>query len=184
MVDVGRAPGIRPRPGIWRRLDGFARRAFPVTSTVLLMLASNAPFGIPDQAALLPAVTMIAVFFWSVFRPSGMPPLAVFLIGLLLDLLGWLPLGTGVLTLLLAHAFCARWRRGLARQGFLPVWLVFTGFAAAAAAVMWGLASLLILRLLPMAPAAFQAVLTAALYPVLAIPFGRAHRDLAAPERA
>lgn len=184
MVDVGRAPGIRPRPGIWRRLDTLARRAFPVTSTVLLMLASNAPFGIPDQASLLPAVAVVAVFFWSVFRPSGMPPVAVFLIGLLLDLMGWLPIGTGVVTLLLVHAFCLRWRRGMARQGFLAIWLAFAGFATGAAAVTWGLVALLDLRPLPLGPAAFQAVLTTALYPGLAIPFAHAHRDLAAPERA
>jgi len=184
MVDVGRAPGIRPRPSLWRRLDGLARRAFPVTSTVLLMLLSNAPFGIPDQATLLPAVAVVAVFFWSVFRPSGMPPLAVFLIGLLLDLLGWLPLGTGVVTLLTVHAFCLYWRRGLARQGFLAIWLVFAGFALGAAAVMWGLVGLLALRAVPVGPALFQAVLTTAIYPALAIPLAHAHRDVAAPERA
>jgi rod shape-determining protein MreD len=184
MVDVGRSPGIRPRPGLWRRLDGFARRAFPVTSTVLLMLASNAPFGIPDQASLLPAVAVVAVFFWSIFRPSGMPPLAVFLLGLLLDLLGWLPIGVGVITLLFVHAFCLRWRRSLARQGFFAVWCVFAGFAAGAAVITWGLVALLQLRLPPLGPAAFQAVLTTALYPALAIPFAHAHRDLAAPERA
>ncbi len=184
MVDVGRAPGIRPRPSIWRRLDGLARRAFPVTSTVLLMLASNAPFGIPDQAQLLPAVAVVAVYFWSLFRPSGMPPLAVFLIGLLLDLLGWLPLGTGVVTLLTVHAFCLYWRHGLAGQGFLTIWLAFAGFAFGAAALMWGLVGLLALRPAPIGPAAFQAVLSMALYPALAILFAHAHRDIAAPERA
>jgi rod shape-determining protein MreD len=184
MDDVGRAPGIRPRLSVWRRLDALARHAFPVTSTVLLMLASNAPFGIPDQAILLPAVAVVAVFFWSLFRPSGMPPLAVFAIGLLLDLLGWLPIGTGVMVLLSVHAFCRRWRRGLAHQGFLAIWLAFAGFAVGAAALTWMMVALLELRLPPFGPAAFQAVLTTALYPVLAIPFAHAHRDLAAPERA
>ncbi|MGH7044439.1 MAG: rod shape-determining protein MreD, partial [Acetobacteraceae bacterium] len=174
----------RPRPGIWRRLDALARHAFPVTSTVLLMLASKAPLGIPDQAHLLPAVAVIAVFFWSVFRPQGMPPVAVFPIGLLLDLLGWLPIGTGIVILLAVHAFCLRWRRCLARQRFLAIWLAFAGFAIGAAAVTWGLVGLLDLQLAPLGPAVFQAVLTTVLYPVLAIPFAHAHRDLAAPERA
>ena len=184
MVEVGRTPGIRPRPGLWRRLDSAARAAFPVTGTMLLMLAANAPLGIPGQASLLPAVAVVAVFFWSVFRPSAMPPVAVFGLGVLLDLLGWLPLGTGVFTLLLVHTFCLRVRRGLAQQGFLAVWAVFVGFAAGASAVTWGLVALLQLRLPPPGPALFQAVVTAAVYPALAIPFARAHRDLAAPERA
>jgi hypothetical protein len=37
---------------------------------------------------------------------------------------------------------------------------------------------------MPAGPAAFQAVLTAALYPVLAIPFSQAQRSLANPGRA
>ena len=184
MDDLGPAPGIRPRLSLWRRLDALARASFPLTCTVLLMLLGNAPLGIPGQEALLPAIAVISVYFWSLFRPAAMPPVAVFLLGLLLDLLGWLPLGTGPFCLLAVHAFCQRWRRGLAHQGFLLVWLAFTGFAAAAASVIWGFASLLTLHLLPPGPAAFQAVLTTALYPVLAIPFTQAQRSLANPERA
>lgn len=184
MVELGPAPGIRPRPSLWRRLDSIARAAFPVVCTVLLLLLCNAPFGIPDQTTLPPAVAVVSVFFWTLFRPAGMPALAVFGIGLLLDLIGWLPLGAGVLMLLTVHAACLRLRRGLARQGFLTIWAIFAGFAAGAAALTWALAALLELRLLPAGPALFQAVLTTALYPALAIPFAHAHRDLAAPEQA
>ena len=48
-----------------------------------------------------------------------MPPPAVFLLGLLFDLLGCLPVGDGVLTLLLVHGLCVRWGRFLVRQGFV-----------------------------------------------------------------
>jgi rod shape-determining protein MreD len=48
-------------------------------------------------------VTLPCVVFWSVFRPGAMSPPVVFLLGLLLDLLTLAPLGTGVLTLLVAH---------------------------------------------------------------------------------
>ena len=184
MVELGPAPGIRPRPSLWRRLDSLARAAFPVVCTVLLLLLCNAPFGIPDQTTLAPAVAVVSVFFWTLFRPAAMPALAVFGIGLLLDLLGWLPLGAGVLTLLTVHAVCLRLRRGLARQGFLIIWAMFATIAAGAAALTWLLVGLLELRLLPMAPALFQALLTTSLYPALAIPFALAHRELAAPEQA
>lgn len=184
MVDLDRSPGIRPRPTIWRRLDATARHAFPITCTVLLMLLSDAPFGIADQTALLPAVTIGCVYFWSLFRPGAMPALAVLLIGLLLDLLGYLPIGVGATTLLLVHGFCLLWRRGLARQGFAIVWLAFWGFAAVAAGVIWALVSLLSVRLLPVAPVGFEAVLTGVLYPALAIPFTRAHNTIADPAQA
>jgi rod shape-determining protein MreD len=184
MVEVDRVPGIRPRSTLARRLDMLARRSFPVGCTVALMFLGNAPLGVPDQAVMLPAVAVASVFFWSLFRPASMPPPAVFLIGLLLDLLGWLPVGDGVLTLLLVHGLCLRWRRVLVRQGFLMIWMAFLGFAAGAAALIWAIAALLSFQLLPPQTAIFQAVLTGALYPALAIIFARAHTTVADPARA
>ena len=184
MARSDQIPGIRPRATLGRQLDIAARRAFPATCTILLMLLTQTPLGIADQYALLPAVTLACVYFWSLFRPAAMPPVVVFMIGLLFDLLGYLPIGVGVLTLLVVHGLALRWRRVLTRQGFLPVWLAFAGFSAGAAVLCWILTAALTVRLLPAAPALFQAVLTAALYPALAILFIKAHRTVADPERA
>ena len=177
-------PGVRPRPTLGRRLDIAARHAFPLSTTILLMLLTEAPLGLYGQAALLPAVTLSAVWFWSVFRPDGMPPPAVFLIGVLLDLLGWQPLGTGVLTLLIVHGLAQRWRRPLATHGFALLWAAFAGVSIGAAALEWALTALLTWHLLPPAPAVFQAVVCVAVYPALAILFAKAHRSVANPERA
>jgi rod shape-determining protein MreD len=177
-------PGIRPRPTVGRRLDVTARHAFPASCTILLMLLTQAPFGISGQAALLPAVTFASVWFWSLFRPTAMPPPVVFMIGLLFDLLGWLPIGVGVLTLLMAHGLAQRWRRPLAPHGFALVWFAFACVAVAASSLDWALGMLLTWRLLPPGPAVFQAVLAAAAYPALAILFAGAHRSIANPERA
>ncbi|HLY89354.1 MAG TPA: rod shape-determining protein MreD [Acetobacteraceae bacterium] len=183
MARADQTPGIRPRATFARQLDIAARHGFPATCTILLMLLTQIPFGFADQAALLPAVTLACVYFWSLFRPSGMPPPVVFVIGLLLDLLGYLPLGVGALALLLVHGLVLRWRRVLSQQGFLPVWLAFAGFAAGASALAWILTDVLTFRLLPPWPAIFEAALTAALYPALAILFVRAHRGVADPDR-
>jgi rod shape-determining protein MreD len=124
------------------------------------------------------------VWFWSLFRPAAMAPPVVFAIGLLLDLLDWLPVGTGVLTLLIVHGVAQRWRRTLGRHGFALVWLAFAVVAAGAAALEWVATVVLTWRLVPPGAMVFQAVLTAALYPALAILFARAHRSIANPERA
>ena len=173
-----RNPSIRPHPTIGRRLDFAARAGFPVVSTVLIMLLTQAPFGISGQAVFLPVVTLACIWFWSLFRPAAMPPPAVFAVGVLLDLLGYLPLGVGVLTLLLAHGIALRWRRFLAQQGFALTWLAFLPVAVGAAFLSWALVALLTLRLIPASLTLFQAALTAALYPVLAIPLAWAHRSI------
>lgn len=176
-------PGIRPRPSLGRRLDILARQGFPASTTILLMLLCGLPFGIADQAALLPSVTVGCVYFWSLFRPASLPPPVVFVIGLLLDLLGYLPIGVGVLTLLILHGVVLRSRRSLAQQGFIVVWLTLLWLGISTSILIWTLTSLLNLQLMPAGPAAFQAMLTAALYPALAILLTSAHRTLAAPER-
>jgi rod shape-determining protein MreD len=184
MARSDQIPGIRPRATFGRRLDIAARHAFPASCTLMLMLLTLTPVGIADQAVLLPAVTVACVYFWSLFRPAAMPPAVVFAIGLMLDLLGYLPIGVGVLTLLIVHGLALRWRRMLTSQGFIAVWLAFGGFAAGAAMIDWVLTAVISFRLLPLGPAVFQAVLTTALYPALAILFIRAHRTVADPERA
>ncbi len=176
--------GIRARPSLARRLDVAARHGFPITTTLLLLLAWGAPLGLPGRADMQVSLTLCCVFFWSVFRPAAMPPAAVFLIGLLLDLLGFGPLGINAVVLLVSQAAALRWRRELARGGFFLTWLVFAAIATAAAGLGWALTSLLGLRLYPMPPAALQAALCAGLYPIVWVVLARAHQTLAEPDRA
>jgi rod shape-determining protein MreD len=184
MAYIDRRPGIRPRRTVGRRLDIAARASFPACITILLMLLTEAPLGMAGQATLLPAVALCSVWFWSLFRPETFPPPVVFAIGLLLDLLGYFPLGAGVFTLLCVHGVALALRRGLARLGFVSIWLVFAVVACAASLLIWLLVMLLTFRVMSPQPAMFMAVLTAAIYPVLAVPFARALRSFANPEDA
>jgi rod shape-determining protein MreD len=184
MARVDRRPGIRPRASLGRLLDIAARCCFPACITVLLMLLTQAPLEIPGQAALLPAVGLCCVWFWSVFRPGAMPPPVVFLIGLLMDLLGYLPLGVGVFTLLAVHGAAVSMRRSLSRRGFAWIWAVFAAVAGTASVLIWLLVMLLTFRLLSPNPAIFIAVLTVSIYPMVAIPFAGADRSIANPEQA
>lgn len=167
-----------------RRLDIAARCSFPACITVLLMLLTQAPLDIPEQAALLPAAALSCVWFWSLFRPDALPPPVVFGLGLLMDLLGYLPLGVGVFTLLAVHGVALALRRGLSQRGFAWIWVVFAGVASAAALMIWLLVMLLSFRLLSPYPAIFIAVVAVAIFPVLAVPFAAAHRSIANPEQA
>lgn len=184
MARIDQTPGIRPRLTLGRRLDIAARHGFPAALTVFLMIAVEAPLKVPQQAAFLPAVALISVWFWSVYRPAAMSPPIVFVIGVLLDLRGYLPLGSGVLTLLIAYGIAGLWRRVLLSHRFGLVWLAFLPIAWGGSAMLWILAQLLNFRLLSPGPAIFQAVVTTALYPVLAMPYLLAHRSVADPEQA
>lgn len=179
-----RTPGIRPRPSLGRLLDVTARTSFPGAATALLLLLAAGPLGLPGQAELQWALVLGSVFFWSLFRPASLPPLLVFALGVLADLLGYGPPGVDVLILLMVHGVAMRWRPALAPQGFMAVWLAFAAVAGAATALQWGLLSGLAVRLLPPGPAAFELVLAVGLYPLLAVVLGLAHRSVAEPALA
>jgi rod shape-determining protein MreD len=184
MAFIDRRPGIRPRPTLGRRLDIAARVSFPACITILLMLLTEAPLGLVDQPTFLPAVTLSGVWFWSLYRPATFPPPMVFVVGVLLDLLGYLPLGVGVFTLLCVHGVATSLRRWLAPRGFVWIWIVFALVACVASLLIWLLMMLLNFRLLPPDPAMFTAILTIVIYPVLTVPFAAAHRSVANPENA
>jgi rod shape-determining protein MreD len=152
--------------------------------TVVLILLTQVPLNMSGQAALLPAVATCCVWFWSLFRPDNLPPPVVFVLGLMVDLLGYLPLGVGVFTLLAVHGVAVVLRGSLVHRGFGWIWLVFCGVAAAASLTMWLLVMLLTFRLLSPYPAMFVAVLAIAIFPVLGVPFVHAHRSVADPDRA
>ena len=180
---MDKTPGIRPRRSWGQRLDTAARRGFPAGTTIVGMILLTAPIGIPGQAQLMPAFTLAAVFFWTLFRPSAVPPPLVFLIGFLGDLLGQMPLGSTVLVLMLTQLLVTRSRRFLAQKGFLFVWVVFVAVAGVAAALQWAFACIMDWTIYPPIGGIFQFLLSAGLYPVLATVFTRAHRSVAAPER-
>ncbi len=170
-----------PSPSLIRRIEALARALLPPLLASLTLIAAAGPTGMP---ALVPALALPQVFFWSVFRPGAMSPPAVFAIGLLLDLLSLAPLGTGVFTLLLAHGLAVAWRRFLARQGFVAVWVIYAGFALGAGALTWLLTAILSFSLPPPAPMLMEAALSAGLYPIFAFILGRLHQVMLRAEEA
>lgn len=170
-----------PRTGLLRQLDALARAMLPTATTALLLLLAPMPVGLPGTVA---AVALPSVYFWSVFRPSAMPPPAAFGLGLLQDLLTAGPFGAGTLTLLLAHGVAVRWRGFLARQSFLIVWLVFCGFAAAAAGLGWVLQGLLAWQVPPVAPGLTGAGLAIGFYPLIALGLTGLHGAMRRAESA
>ena len=177
-------PGIRPRPSLGRRLDEWSRRSFPAAATLALILCLEAPLGIPVSAQLQTALPLASLYFWSVHRPTSMPPWLVFGLGLLVDLLQIQPMGLSSLVFLLMVALARRWRHDLRRLGFMLGWLGFALAMLGAVLLMYVASSLLRWRLLPPAPCVDEWILALLFYPALAVLFGHAHRHAAAPEQA
>ena len=161
---------------VWTRLDGTARNLIPFTFTVLLIIFGMVPLGVPGFGPVMPALGVIAVFFWLVYRPDLMPAWAVFLVGLTQDLLGGGALGVGVFVLLVVYAALVGQRRYLAQANFFLVWLAFLPVAAGAFVLTWLFNGLIADALLAPGPAAAQYLSTVLFYPFIAWLFLQARR--------
>ncbi len=152
---------------IWHRLDVFIRNLTPLLFTLFLVLVSVVPLRVPGFAAVTPALSLVAVYYWAIFRPDLLPAVAVFAIGLVQDILSGMPLGVNTLVLLAAHAVVASQRRFFLGKSFLVMWWGFLMVAAMAAVATWIIVSMLYGRLLDPAPLGFQFLLTVAIFPCL-----------------
>jgi rod shape-determining protein MreD len=166
------------REDVWNRLDLIARNFLPFFVTLLLIMVAVVPLRVPILSPVSPALPLIAVYYWSVYKPNLMPAWAIFLIGLFHDLLAAGPPGVGILSLLLVYGLVASLRRFLVGAGFLAVWLVFVPVAAAALLSTWLLTSLVETRLFDLDPTLFRFFATIAGYPCLAWVLSQLQRTL------
>lgn len=160
----------------WQRLDRMGRNLAPFAVTVMLVLLGLVPLRIPHYTPVAPLLTLMAVYYWSIHRPDLLRPSAVFAIGLLQDLLSGGPLGLNALMLLAVHGVVLSQRRYFLASTFALMWFGFALIVVGAALLQWTAFSVLDGALLAMDAAFAQAMLTLALFPILAWLFVRIHR--------
>lgn len=129
--------------GILQRADHLARNMVPVTITLLLVLLTMVPVGVVAIDRLLPLLPLMAIYHWSIYRPALMTGIAVFGIGIAVDLLTGSYLGVNTLILLLVRYAVASQRSFLAKRSFWLVWWGFMVVCALALLVEWLLVSAL-----------------------------------------
>jgi rod shape-determining protein MreD len=164
------------------RLLRILRLLLPGLVTFVAVLLTVLPLGIPFAAVVTPFLSLMAVYYWSIYRPDLLPPAAVFVLGVLQDILTGGPVGLLALVLLLVQALAVSQRRILLGQAFSVEWAGLLLIAAGAGAVSWALACTYYLALVPPMPFVIQAGITAALYPLGSWVFNRVAQVAAGAE--
>ena len=169
---------MRTELDFWHRIESGLRASLPVTLALLLTLVCTLPLGPPGLGQIMPVLPMICVFYWTVYRGDLMPLVATFVIGIVHDSLSGAPLGGSAIVLLTLQGLAARQRRFFHGKTIAVVWAGFVALVAVVQSFGWLIASFYHLQALPLMPAIFQAFLTMAMYPVIALPFGVILREL------
>jgi rod shape-determining protein MreD len=155
------------RTGFVHQLDLAARRLFPFAFSVLLVILSVVPVPIPGYGLVVPALGLMCVYYWAIHRPDLLPAVAVFVLGLLQDILSGAPTGVNALVLLLVYAVMRNQRRPFLGKPFPVMWVGFLFVAPCAIFVEWLVTCAAFGRLVPPNTAFVQLLLTVALYPWL-----------------
>lgn len=139
----------------------------PLLATAVLVLFGAVPIRLPDFEAVAPVLSLAAVYFFAIYRPSLLPAPAVFGIGLFQDALLGLPFGLSALVLLGVYGVIVGQRAAFRGQPFLIAWAGFAVVIPIAMAATWAIVSLLAGTLVPPMAVVFQALMTIAVYPLV-----------------
>jgi rod shape-determining protein MreD len=164
--------------GVLVRVDRLLRNLTPALLTVVLVILSALPLGLPGLPMVMPWLALMAVFYWTVHRPDLLPGGAVFLLGILQDAVSGTALGFHAALLLGVHWVVLTQRWVLYRKSFNVVWWGFSLVATGAAVGAWLLGSIIAWRIVDPNPVLLQLLLTIALYPPVAWLARRAHQTL------
>ncbi len=165
-------------PTVAERMDDWGRRLAPIATVLVLLFVGLIPFGVPGMPLIAPAGTQIAVFYWAVYRPDLMPPLAAFGLGFIQDALAGTPLGVGSLAFLILHGIAVNQRKAFVGKPYILVWLGLAIGALIAACASWALSSIILGGFIPLERPLFQALATVALFPVFSGVLVRVHRGV------
>ena len=152
------------------------KAAAPTLLGVVGVLLLAAPIRLFEGFAPTPILPLVIVFFWSIYGPDYLPPLSVFVIGLLQDLLTGGPLGLWPAVYLVTQYIVMSQRAYFIGREQKVVWIGFAFASAGAGLILWLVMSLMSGALLPVRFLLLQLAATIAIYPLFGVVFGELHR--------
>lgn len=155
------------RPTVWQRMDVMARHMVPFGLTLLLILIAATPTHLPGMVRVGPMLSLIAVYYWSVYRPDLFRYGSAFALGLFEDVLTGAPLGSGALMLLVASAIVVGQYKFFYGKPFVVTWWAFAIVALAATGIKWLAVSIVFGAIVDLHTIGIEYLLTVALYPLI-----------------
>ncbi len=151
---------------VWQRLDSGARRSLPFVTTLVFTLLGVVAWPLPHFGPVAPPLGLIALYYWTIHRPDLFRPGMAFTIGLLSDIINFLPPGLSALLFVAAHQLVLRQRRFFAGHSFLMTWFGFVLMMSLVMTLEWLLLCLIRWQGLPFFPVFMQALLAMVFFPL------------------
>src|SRR5688572_30014044 len=125
------------------RIGWGARVLMAQMLTLLLFTLNLVSFSLPYAGEMRPFFLLMAIYYWAIYRPTLLPPVAAFTLGLLLDVLSDFPLGLNAILLLAVQLIVRRNRLFLMGQPYGMVWMGFGLTCITVAGAQWAFFALM-----------------------------------------
>ena len=145
-------------------LIGVVSISYPLTGLI------NAPF------------FLMALYYWSIYRPTLLPRWLVFILGCSMDFLSGFPIGLSAVLFLIIQWIVTDQRKFLMAQSFMVVWFGFLIVSAGTFGAQWVFFSLLDFHAHSIKPLLISSVLGAFFFPIVMLALHFTHKFL--PSRA
>ena len=155
----------------------------PLLCGLLAVLISNLPLSLTNGLVPAPLFGLVPVYFWCLVRPDLMTPAAVFVIGLLEDVVAGGPPGVWTLSFVITYGVIDRQRDAFAGLAGLGAILGFATAALIACVVAYAVTAALY-RFAPVGPMVAELAMTVLLYIPGVYLIGFIHRRLVGPLRS
>lgn len=160
------------------QLDGFLRFSVPYAAVFFFFTLNLVSFSAPLSTKIEIPFFLMCIYYWSVYRPTLIPPFVVFLMGLYFDLLSGMPVGLNAFIFLLVRHFVTEQRVLLTSQTFVVTWIGFMIVAAACISVQWVLFGLINMHWTPYVPTVLMIIAGVLLFPAVTLILNLSHKVL------
>ena len=155
----------------------------PLLCGLVAVLISNLPLSLTNGLVPAPLFGLVPVYFWCLVRPDLMTPAAVFVIGLLEDMVAGGPPGVWTLAFVVTYGVIDRQRDAFAGLAGLGAILGFATAALIACLVAYVVTAALY-RFAPVGPMVAELAMTVLFYIPGVYLIGIIHRRLVGPLRS
>lgn len=163
------------------RLAYGAKMIVPYALIIMLYMCSFIAAPQPFTLLFQMPFFLMALYYWSLFRPTLLPLWLVFIAGLGFDLLGGGILGVYALLFLVVRVFVTRQRRFLIGQTFMMIWLGYALLSSVFVLMQWAMLSVLSLQMLPIGESLLHALLSTVFFLPIYMMLHVAHQLLPMP---
>ncbi len=154
------------------------RSGVPLGCILMLALMSTLPLRMPHDLPVVPDLSLMAVFYWTIYRPDLLPISALFVIGLIEDCVTGGSLGVTSLMLVGTHGMLLGQRRVFLGKPFALTWWGFALVATVASILRYLIACWQIGGFISATQALSQYIATLVLFPLIVALCVGLHRRL------